>query len=157
MKMVCFFGLFAANALFAGAVAPDLVDEMMQKAAEGQKKAYAPYSNYYVGAAVLTKSGKIYSGCNVENASYGLANCAERTAVFKAVSEGEQEIEAIVIVTKDGGMPCGACRQVLNEFNLHMRVISLDETYKVHYDMLLSDLLPFSFGPSNLGIAKENY
>ena len=112
--------------------------------------AYSPYSNYRVGAALLTKSGKIYSGCNIENASYGLGNCAERTAIFKAVSEGEKDIEAIVIVTRDGGISCGACRQVLNEFNPHMIVIAVDEKGKVHLETTLDQLLPSAFGPANL-------
>ena len=80
--------------------------------------AYAPYSNYTVGAAILCDDGKIYSGVNIENASYGLTNCAERTAIFKAVSEGVKEIKAIVIVngTSEMSKPCGACRQVMSEF-----------------------------------------
>jgi len=125
---------------------------LIERALEGRNRAYAPYSQYYVGAAILTKSGKIFSGCNVENASYGLANCAERTAVFKTISEGEREIEAIAVVTKDGGMPCGACRQVLNEFNPQMVVISADEQGRIRYQQTLDLLLPHSFGPSNLGI-----
>ena len=131
-------------------IPPKLLTELIDKAVEGQKNSYAPYSNYFVGAAVLTKSGKMYSGCNIENASYGLGNCAERTAVFKAVSEGEKEIEAIVIVTRDGGMSCGACRQVLNEFNPNMKVIAVDKDYKVRREVILSELLPHAFGPSNL-------
>lgn len=90
--------------------------ELVDQAVEARQKAYAPYSRYKVGAALLGKSGKIYLGCNVENASYGLTCCAERTAVFKAVSEGEQEFEAIAVATPNGVAPCGACRQVLSEF-----------------------------------------
>lgn len=91
---------------------------LLEKAHEAQEKAYVPYSKFKVGAAILTKSGKIYTGCNIENASYGATNCAERTAIFKAVSEGELEIAAIAIV---GGhneftYPCGICRQVISEF-----------------------------------------
>ena len=123
---------------------------LIEKAMEAQKHSYAPYSHYFVGAALLTKSGKMYSGCNVENASYGLANCAERTAVFKAISEGEREFEAMVIVTRDGGMPCGACRQVLNEFSPDMAVIAVDQDGKIHFEITLHQLLPQAFGPANL-------
>ena len=113
------------------------------------EESLCPLSNYFVGAAVLTKSGKIYSGCNVENASYGLTNCAERTAIFSAVADGEKEIEAIAISIKDCGMPCGACRQVLNEFNPNMHVLITDGQGRVEYANL-DQLLPASFGPSNL-------
>jgi cytidine deaminase len=150
MKILAFLALFSIYPLFASCIPQKLLNELIEKAVEGQKNAYAPYSNYLVGAAVLTKSGKIYSGCNVENASYGLGNCAERTAVFKAVSEGEKEIEIIVIVTRDGGMSCGACRQVLNEFNPNMKVIAVDKNYKVRHEAILRELLPYAFGPSNL-------
>lgn len=125
-------------------------DALIQKAIEGQQNAYAPYSKYRVGSALLTKSGTIYTGCNVENASTGLGICSERCAVFKAVSEGDTEFEAIVIVTKDGGMPCGACRQVLNEFNPEMIVVTIDETGKAHLETTLDQLLPHPFGPANL-------
>ncbi len=129
-----------------------VIIELIEKAIEGQQKAYAPYSNYLVGAAVYTKSGKIYSGCNVENASYGLTNCAERTAVFKAVSNGDKEIEMIVVVTKDGGLCCGACRQVLNEFNPKMQVIAIDQDKEIKFRGTLDELLPYAFGPANLEI-----
>lgn len=148
--MLDFLALHSVYPRFATCFPPKLLNELIEKAVEGQKNAYAPYSNYFVGAAVLTKSGKIYSGCNIENASYGLGNCAERTAVFKAVSDGEKEIELIVIVTKDGGMSCGACRQVLNEFNPDMKVIAVDKNYKVQHAAILGELLPYAFGPSNL-------
>lgn len=93
-------------------------EELVQKALEARRFAYAPYSRFQVGAALLTKNGAVYTGCNVENASYGLTNCAERTAVFKAVSEGDGEFERIAIVgdTENPLAPCGACRQVLAEF-----------------------------------------
>jgi cytidine deaminase len=128
----------------------ELSSELVQKAMEAQKQAYAPYSHYFVGAAILTRSEKIFLGCNVENASYGLCNCAERTAVFKAISEGEKEFKAIAIVTRDGGMPCGACRQVLNEFNPQMHVIAADEKGLIRYIRTLDQLLPYAFGPANL-------
>jgi len=149
MKRLFFFGLCSLSPIFAVCAAPTL-SELIEKAVDGQKNSYAPYSHYFVGAAVLTKSGKIYSGCNIENASYGLGNCAERTAVFKAVSDGEKELEMIVIVTRDGGMSCGACRQVLNEFNPNMLVIAIDENHMVRHETTVSELLPHAFGPANL-------
>jgi cytidine deaminase len=150
MKTFFLLGLLFCGSLQAAMLPPLTMSELSAKALEGQKNAYAPYSHYNVGAALMTKSGKIYSGCNVENASYGLANCAERTAVFKAVSSGDREIEAIVVVTRDGGMPCGACRQVLNEFNPKMIVVTIDENQKVHHESTLDQLLPYAFGPANL-------
>ena len=100
-------------------------NELIALAAGVRRKAYAPYSHYPVGAALFTASGKVYTGCNVENASYGLSICAERTAAFKAVSEGEREFVAIAVVTENGSAPCGACRQVLNEFGPDMRVLAV--------------------------------
>ena len=150
MKMLICAFIAISSALWSEPLSLKMRMELIEKATMAQKKAYPPYSHYYVGAALLTKGGKIYSGCNVENASYGLTICAERTAVFKAISEGEKEIEAIVVVTKDGGMPCGACRQVLNEFNPKMIVIAVDEQGKVHYEKPLTYLLVNAFGPANL-------
>ena len=93
-------------------------NELMNKAKEASSNSYSPFSRFAVGAAVLTSSGKIYQGCNVENSSFGLTNCAERTAIFKAVSEGEREVIAVAIYSPntDSCYPCGACRQVLYEF-----------------------------------------
>lgn len=123
--------------------------ELIALAAEARRKAYAPYSQYAVGAAVLTASGKVYTGCNVENASYGLAVCAERTAAFKAVCDGEREFTAIAVVTENAGTPCGACRQVLAEFGPEMRVLVADASgdYRVYS---LPELLLDFFGPSQL-------
>jgi len=95
---------------------------LIEVAAETRQMAYAPYSSYQVGAALVGASGMVYSGCNVENASFGLTLCAERAAVAKAISEGEDAFQAIVVVTEDGASPCGACRQVLAEFNPDMDV-----------------------------------
>ncbi|MBF8263084.1 MAG: cytidine deaminase [Parachlamydiales bacterium] len=142
--------IFTFGALLAGNLNSMTTSTLIEKAKDAQKMAYQPYSHYSVGAALLGKSGKVYLGCNVENASYGLTNCAERTAIFKAVSEGEREFEAIAIVTKDGGMPCGACRQVLNEFSPKMEVIAADEHGRIHFQKLLDQLLPDAFGPANL-------
>jgi len=100
--------------------------ELIAMAAQARKAAYAPYSHYQVGAALLTASGQVFTGCNVENAAYGMTICAERTAAVKAVSEGEREFVAIAVVTADGGTPCGACRQVLAEFGPRMKVLVAD-------------------------------
>ncbi|MCF7793996.1 MAG: cytidine deaminase [Candidatus Cloacimonetes bacterium] len=119
--------------------------ELIEIAKKASEKAYAPYSKYKVGAALKTKSGKIFSGCNVENSSYGLTNCAERTAVFKAVSEGETEFDEIVIFTDSEKLPtpCGACRQVLSEFSsdLKIKMISNCEEKQA----TIAELLPLGF------------
>jgi cytidine deaminase len=124
-------------------------EELIALAAEARRKAYAPYSHYTVGAALLTASGKVYTGANVENASYGLAICAERTAAVKAVSDGEREFLAIAVATENGGTPCGACRQVLNEFGQDMRVLIADAAGE-YQAYRLPELLPASFGPAQL-------
>jgi len=124
--------------------------ELIQKARQAQKRAYAPYSQYAVGAALLTKSGLIFDGVNVENAVYPLTLCAERVAVFKAVSEGEKQFEAIAVVTRNGGTPCGSCRQVLREFGFDTIVLIADETGKLLQETTLVQLLPDSFGPEDL-------
>jgi cytidine deaminase len=123
--------------------------ELIAQAIEARQRAYAPYSHYKVGAALLGKSGKVYLGCNVENASYSNTVCAERTAVLKAVSEGELEFEAIAVVTRNGGSPCGACRQVLAEFVPDLIVYIADENGE-HRATTLSQLLPDSFRPAHL-------
>ncbi len=123
--------------------------ELIALADKARAMAYAPYSNYRVGAALLTGSGKVYTGVNVENASYGLAICAERTAAVKAVSAGERQFVAIAVVTDNGGSPCGACRQVLAEFGPQMRIILADSAGKSR-EYSMSELLPDSFGPANL-------
>lgn len=111
--------------------------------------AYAPYSNYRVGAAILLPGGRIISGVNVENASYGLSNCAERTAVFQAVTEGEQEVLAVAVCTENGGSPCGACRQVLVEFAGDIPILLSDAAGEVRETTLYA-LLPDHFGPQHL-------
>ncbi len=114
-------------------------------------RAYAPYSNFHVGAAVLTSSGKIFSGCNVENASYGLCNCAERTAVFSAVAAKERKLECVVVYTPTptATAPCGACRQVIYEFGPAARVVSFCAG-RDRIDTAITALLPAAFGPANL-------
>ncbi len=127
------------------------VAELIRRAKEARKNAYSPYSNVRIGAAVLTSDGKIFTGCNIENASFGLSNCAERTAVFKAVSEGHRKLEAVAIVgeSEDFTRPCGACRQVLIEFGPEMRVIrrGIDGFSS---DLSINDLLPEPFSPTFL-------
>ena len=123
--------------------------ELIAQAIEARKRAYTPYSHYKVGAALLGKSGKVYLGCNVENASYGHTVCAERTAVLKAVSEGEREFDAIAVVTRNGGSPCGACRQVMAEFAPELTIYIADKNgdYRA---TTMSELLPDSFTPKHL-------
>ncbi|WP_075719897.1 cytidine deaminase [Roseburia sp. 499] len=128
------------------------ITNLIEKAIEAKENAYVPYSNFRVGAALLTKSGKIYTGCNIENVSYGATNCAERTAVFKAVSEGEKEFQAIAINGDNGDYlpPCGICRQVLSEFaddSLKVILANSAEDYKV---ISLGELLPGAFSSKNL-------
>jgi cytidine deaminase len=128
--------------------------ELIDLARKARKKAYVPYSHYKVGAALLGKSGKIYTGCNVENASYGHTICAERTAVLKAVSEGETEFEALALVTKNGGSPCGACRQVLSEFAPKLIVYIADKNGE-YRTTTMKKLLPDSFTPAHLEAATK--
>ena len=132
--------------------------ELIELACKGREQAYTPYSGFRVGAALLTRSGTVYLGCNIENASYGPTNCAERTAFFKAVSEGEREFEAIAIVGGPGEgrtgemcAPCGVCRQVMMEFcdPKTFRIILENGGGKVR-TFLLEELLPLGFGPDNL-------
>lgn len=129
--------------------------ELMRLAEEARAYSYTPYSSFAVGAALLTKSGKVYTGCNIENASYTPTICAERTAVFKAVSEGEREFAAIAVIGGPAGekgrfcAPCGVCRQVLREFcALDFRIL-LGSVEKVQA-YTLEALLPTSFGPLDL-------
>jgi len=131
-----------------------LSDEMrttlIQTAIEARKWAYAPYSKYNVGAALLTASGKIYDGVNVENAAYPTGTCAERVAVFKAVSAGEREFSAIAVATANGGFPCGPCRQVLAEFGLETRVLIANTEGQLLQETSVAELLPEAFTPESL-------
>ena len=128
---------------------------LMEAAVAARQYAYSPYSGYRVGAALLGKSGKVYTGCNVENAGYSPTNCAERTAVFKAVSEGEREFAAIAVVGGSGDSidpactPCGVCRQVLAEFCDPTMPVILGEPNSLRA-MTLEELLPFAFTSKNL-------
>lgn len=134
------------------------IKELIGKAIEARRKSYSPYSHYQVGAALLTADGRIVTGCNIENAAYGPSNCAERTAFFKAVSDGLREFSAIAIVGSPEGevltqyaYPCGVCRQVMMEFcepeSFQIIVAKSQEDYRV---MTLSELLPEGFGPENV-------
>lgn len=134
-----------------------LYEKLVLAALESRKKAYAPYSHYQVGAALLTAQGRIYRGCNIENASYGATNCAERTAFFKALSEGERQFLAIAIAgglegkeISDYAYPCGICRQVMQEFcgpDFQVIVGKSKEDYRL---MTLKELLPFGFGGDSI-------
>lgn len=123
--------------------------ELLQSACEIRPLAYAPYSHYQVGAAILGANGRIYTGINVENASYGLCNCAERTAVFKMVADGCQQLLAVAVCTENGGSPCGACRQVLVEFAGDVPVLLTDAAGNSR-ETTLHALLPDHFGPEKL-------
>ena len=115
-----------------------------------RQRAYAPYSKYQVGAALRTKAGRIFTGVNVENAAYPHTMCAERVAIFKAVSEGEKEFEVIAVVTDNGGSPCGGCRQVLAEFGLNTIVLIANGDGKLSKELTVKDLLPEAFTPEKL-------
>lgn len=128
----------------------ETIRKLVDQAAQARAWAYAPYSHYSVGAALLTASGKIYDGVNVENAAYPTTMCAERVAVFKAVSEGERDFVAIAVVTSNGGTPCGSCRQVLAEFGLDTAVIIADENRVVRQSITVAGLLPGAFTPRDL-------
>lgn len=132
-------------------------EELIQLAFEAREKAYTPYSHFKVGAALLAKSGKIYTGCNIENAGYTPTNCAERTALFKAVSEGERQFDAIAIVGSMEGKtneivtgPCGVCRQALYEFGGDDLLVIMAKSKEDYIERTLGGLLPFGFGPANL-------
>ena len=136
-----------------------MIEKLIDTAIEQLEFSYTPYSNFKVGAALLTRSGEIYTGCNIEDASYTPTNCAERTAFFKAVSEGVREFRAICIVGgKDGKLteytaPCGVCRQVMMEFcDYETFSIILGTSPKDYKIMTLKEILPLGFGPKNLNI-----
>ncbi|MBQ3162805.1 MAG: cytidine deaminase [Oscillospiraceae bacterium] len=120
--------------------------ELLSIADKAMKNAYAPYSEFKVGAALLCSDGTVFTGCNIENATYGATNCAERTAIFKAVSEGHRDFEAIAIVSSGGDetFPCGICRQVMAEFAPELKIILRDKN-GIEAIYQLSELLPKSF------------
>jgi len=127
------------------------LEELVRAARAARRNAYAPYSHYAVGAAVLARSGKVYSGCNVENAAYPTSLCAERVAIFKAVSEGERELVALAVVTSNAGSPCGACRQVFSEFAEDDAIIVLATARgNRRKKFSMKQILPDRFGPEHL-------
>lgn len=123
---------------------------LIDLANESRRRAYVPYSNYPVGAALRTKSGRLYTGVNVENAAYPQTMCAERIAIFKAVSEGETEFEVIAVVTNNGGSPCGGCRQVMAEFGLDTIVLMANGKGELVKEITVNELLPEAFTPKHL-------
>jgi len=124
-------------------------EELVAQAMQARERAYAPYSGYRVGAALLGKSGRVYTGCNVENAVYPLCTCAERVAVVKAVSEGEREFIALAVVTENGATPCGSCRQTLREFGEDIMVLVVDAT-GAYRETTVAELLPDGFSAADL-------
>lgn len=131
--------------------------ELIKIAKKAMENAYVPYSHFRVGAALVTENDEIYTGCNIENASYGGTNCAERTALFKAISEGKQHFKKIVVISDsdDYTYPCGICRQVLSEFGINIEVIVANnkEEYRTHK---LSDILPYAFTHEELERSSLN-
>ncbi len=123
---------------------------LIDLAKEARRRAYAPYSNYPVGAALRTRSGRIFTGCNVENAAYPTSMCAERIAIYKAVSEGEKEFDVIAVVTSNGGTPCGSCRQVMAEFGLDTVVLIADGEGRLVQETTVAGLLPGAFTPKDM-------
>lgn len=126
------------------------IQNLIERAIVARKKSYSPYSHFGVGAALVCEDGSIYEGCNIENASYGLTNCAERTAIFKAVSEGHTKFKTLAVVADTEGpcAPCGACRQVISEFEISQIILAnLKGNYRV---VSLDELLPFRFGADSL-------
>lgn len=125
---------------------PEVQKELISLAIKSRQIAYAPYSNFLVGAALLTVDGSIYTGCNVENTSYGLCICAERTAICKAVSEGHQEFQAIAVAANPFATPCGACRQFIVEFGKQIEVIAVDANNPEHVkNWVIEELIPENF------------
>jgi cytidine deaminase len=133
----------------------DDVQDLIRRAQDAAQHAYIPYSHYPVGAALRAANGAIYTGCNVENASYPVGICAERVALVKAVSEGEREFDALAVVTPNGGSPCGMCRQMLYEFAPSLRVVIASADGHIRYDGALADLLPLGFSPDQLSHATS--
>ena len=128
----------------------EMLEKLIETARNARNWAYAPYSHYAVGAALLTASGKIYDGVNIENAAFPAGICAERVAMFKAVSEGERDFTVLVVMTDNGGSPCSSCRQVMAEFGLSTRVLIVDTNGKTHIDTTVEGLLPWAFRPEDL-------
>ena len=131
-------------------IAPAQRAALLAAARAAMARAHAPYSHFHVGAAVLDTQGRIHAGCNVENAAYPHTMCAERVAIFKAVSEGETEFDVVAVVTNNGGSPCGGCRQVMAEFGLDTIVLIADGSGNLKKEMSVAELLPEAFTPKHL-------
>lgn len=129
--------------------------QMVEAAIKGAQHAYVPYSHYTVGAALRAADGTVYTGCNIENAAYPATICAERTALVKAVSEGQRQFDLLAVVTDNGGFPCGTCRQMLYEFAPELQVIVATLKGDIVQECQLKDLLPHGFGPAELNAARE--
>jgi cytidine deaminase len=128
----------------------DIKKKLIDLALQARQWAYVPYSHYAVGTALVTTSGRIYDGVNVENSSYPNGCCAERVAIYKAVSEGERQFEMIVVATENGGSSCGMCRQVMGEFGLDTRVVFVDGNGSICKETTVAELLPEAFTPKDL-------
>ena len=128
---------------------------LIDLANEARRRAYAPYSNHQVGAVLRARSGRIFTGCNIENAAYPTGTCAERVAIFKAVSEGEREFDVMAVVTPNGGSPCGACRQVLAEFGLDTVVLIANGRGELVQETTVGALLPGAFTSEDLSPDKQ--
>lgn len=143
-------------------ITPETEQQLIALATDARTRAYVPYSHYAVGAALLTADGQMHTGCNVENASYGLTSCAERNAIFgmigKSADSGARRVRAVVVVTagKDPATPCGACRQVIREFGKEATIVIADTEGHVFLRTTLDALLPHSFGPEQLESPNDN-
>ena len=126
------------------------VSDLVAQAIRAADHAYVPYSNYHVGAALRAADGTVYTGCNVENSAYPACICAERTALVKAVSEGQRAFDLLVVATRNAGSPCGHCRQMLYEFAPNLRVVMADFDGNIRAEATLSELLPYGFGPHGM-------
>lgn len=135
---------------FANEFSASIIQGLTDRAVDAQKDSYCPYSHYKVSAAVLTDSGKIFTGANIENATYSPSCCAERVAIYNAVTHGHKDIKAIAIVLTEGGSPCGVCRQVMNEFNPHTYIFCANREGEIFSEYQLNEILPHAFGPSHL-------
>jgi cytidine deaminase len=123
---------------------------LIDLANQARLRAYAPYAKYLVGAALRTRSGKLFTGCNIESAAYPTTMCAERVAIYKAVSEGEKDFEVLAVTTSNGGTPCGGCRQVMAEFGLDTIVLIGDASGRLIQETTVGELLPGAFTPKDL-------
>jgi len=133
-------------------IATPILDELKRRARDASQRAYAPYSGFPVGAAILASNGEIYAGANVENASFGLTICAERNAIFQAVARGARRIDVVVVYTPTpaAAPPCGACRQVIYEFGRDALIVCCTDDASAERRYTLSELLPGAFGPDQL-------